>query len=157
MGVNGGEGERTDPAIALASVVEGVGGVGLVEGEVALGEREVLGHGLVPLLCAEAHLGVGGVGDPGAGAVRDGEGEAGGEPRGPDEHRAATGRLGVLHRHRQLRAAVPRRRRGGGRCHGRRAWPKWGGGQEEAALVRGHGETTAHGRFFLDRPMMRWV
>ena len=91
-----------------------------MEGEVSLGEREVLGDGLVPLLGAEAHLGVGGVGDPGAGAVRDGEGEAGGEPRGPDEHRAGAGRLGVLHRHRELRAAVPRRRRGGGRRHGRR-------------------------------------
>jgi hypothetical protein len=29
---------------------------------------------------------------------------------------------------------VPRRRCGGGRCHGRRARPKWGGGQEEPAL-----------------------
>ncbi len=93
--------------------MEGVGGGGLLEGEVALGEGEVVGDGLVPLLGAEAHLGVGGLGDPRGAAVGDGEGEARGVPRGLHEDGSAAARLGVLHRHRELRAAVPGRRRRG--------------------------------------------
>ena len=138
--------------------MEGVGGVGLVEGEVSLGEREVLGDGLVPLLGAEAHLGVGGVGNPGAGPVGDGEGEAGGEPRGPDEHRAGACRLGVLHRHRELRAAVPRRRRGGaGPADGRllRLLLPAGGGHRQGARVRRHEGRGTHGRLPAQAPLPR--
>lgn len=114
--------ERTDPAVAFAGVVEGVRGIRLLEGEVALGEGEVIGDGLVPLLGAEAHLVVGGIGDPGAGTVGHGEGEVGRQPRGFNEDGAGARRhrLGVLHGHRELRAAVPRRRRRRGRRHGRR-------------------------------------
>ena len=74
--------ERTDPAVAFAGVVEGVRGIRLLEGEVVLGEGEVIGDWLVPLLGAEAHLVVGGVGDPGAGTVGHREGEAA-PPWGP--------------------------------------------------------------------------
>lgn len=50
--------ERTDPSTAVAGIVEGVRRGGLLEGEVALSEVEVLGYRLVPLLSAEPHLGV---------------------------------------------------------------------------------------------------
>lgn len=139
--------------------MEGVRGIRLLEGEVALGEGEVIGDGLVPLLGAEAHLVVGGVGDPCAGAVGHGEGEAGRQPRGFDEDGAGARRhlLGVLHRHRELRAAVPRRRRRRGRRHGRRCRAQRRG--DAAGRAHGHGSAVgdgcaAHGRP-VDRPMMR--
>lgn len=115
--------------------MEGIRGTRLLEGEVALGEGDVIGDGLIPLLGAEAHLVVGGVGDPGAGTVGDGEGEAGRQPRGFDEDGATARRhcFGVLHWDRELCAAVPRRRRRRGRRHGRRCRPQRGDATEEDA------------------------
>lgn len=95
MGVGGGGGE-------------GVEGGGLLEGQVALGEGEVVVRGEVPLVGAELHLGVGGVARPGLGPVGDRQGEARGVPRPLHENGRLPFRV-LHHRQLQLQARMPRR------------------------------------------------
>jgi len=94
----------TDHTLSFAYVVEGVHGIRLVEGKVALGKDEVLGNGLVPLLTVEVHLGIS--------TVSHGQGEAEGQPCSFDEDSASGHRhhLGAIHGHRELCTAMSRRR-----------------------------------------------